>query len=91
MQGARVGAGARGRRSGEWQARRRQVRGARAARACGRWARGAGGSGTQGARHERGRRTAWALGARPGRVGWPCAVHSVHSTYFRSVLTRFFF
>ena len=29
--------------------------------------------------------------ARPGSLGWPWAVHSVHSTYFRSVLTRFFF
>ena len=32
-----------------------------------------------------------ALGARPGRLGWPWAVHSVHSAHFRSVLTRFFF
>ena len=31
------------------------------------------------------------LGSWPGRVGWPWAVHSVHSAYFRSVLTRFFF
>ena len=38
-----------------------------------------------------GRRAAWALGARPGRLGWPWAVHSVHSAHFRSVLTRFFF
>ena len=29
--------------------------------------------------------------ARPGRLGWPWAVHSVHSAHFRSVLTRFFF
>ena len=28
--------------------------------------------------------------ARPGRLGWPWAVHSVHSAHFRSVLTRFF-
>ena len=28
---------------------------------------------------------------RPGRLGWPWAVHSVHSTHCRSVLTRFFF
>ena len=28
--------------------------------------------------------------SRPGRLGWPWAVHSVHSAYFRSVLTRFF-
>ena len=27
---------------------------------------------------------------RPGRLGWPWAVHSVHSAHFRSVLTRFF-
>ena len=60
--------------------------GVRAVGAC-----GAGGSGTQGSRHGRGRRAAWALGARPGRVGWPWAVHSVHSAYFRSFLTRFFF
>ena len=26
----------------------------------------------------------------PGRLGWPWAVHSVHSAHFRSVLTRFF-
>ena len=32
---------------------------------------------------------AWALGARPGRTGWPWAVHSMHSAYFRSVLTRY--
>ena len=29
--------------------------------------------------------------ARPGHLGWPWAVHSVHSAHFRSVLTRFFF
>ena len=28
--------------------------------------------------------------ARPGRLGWPQAVHSVHSAHFRFVLTRFF-
>ena len=43
------------------------------------------------AQQGRGRRTAWAVGARPGVVlGWPWAVHSVHSAHFRSVLTRFF-
>ena len=30
-----------------------------------------------------------ALGTQPGRTGWPWAVHSVHSAYFRSVLTRY--
>ena len=33
---------------------------------------------------------AWALGAQPGRAGWPWVVYSVHSAHFRSVLTRFF-
>ena len=76
--------------------------GARGAGARGRAAWRAGGrradGGARGARAERagqgrlgGRRAAWALGARPGRLGWPWAVHSVHSAHFRSVLTRFFF
>ena len=34
-------------------------------------------------------RTAWALGAMPGRAGWLRAVHSVHSACFRSGLTRY--
>ena len=51
---------------------------------------GAGAGGLQGAVRAAGRR--WACGAaRPGRLGWPWAVHSVHSAHFRSVLTRFFF
>ena len=31
-----------------------------------------------------------ALGPRPGRTGWPWAVHSVHSARFRSDLTLYF-
>ena len=31
-----------------------------------------------------------ALGALPGRLGWPWEEHSMHSAHFRSVLTRFF-
>ena len=57
--------------------------GARGARAVGR------GSRRGRARSVRGR-AGWAAGARPGRLGWPWAVHSVHSAHFRSVLTRFF-
>ena len=37
-----------------------------------------------------GRRAAWALGMRPGRAGWPWAVHSVHSAYFWPGSTRYF-
>ena len=45
------------------------------ARQAGRWARGR-----------------QALGGRGARgLGWPWAVHSVHSAHFRCVLTRFFF
>ena len=40
---------------------------------------GARGSGKQGAR---GRGAAWALGSRPGRAGWPRAMHLVHSACF---------
>ena len=77
------------------------------ARASGSWAQAQAGGralgGWQGARHAAGR---WARGrvlgarqagagrsgrARPGRLGWPWAVHSVHSAHFRSVLTRFYF
>ena len=76
--------GVRGRRA--WRAGRagaRRAAGARAlasarARAAERQL-GAGAGGRQGA----GR-------ARPGRLGWPWAVHLVHSAHFRSVLTRFF-
>ena len=71
-----MGAGARG--AG---ARGRQARGRRGARVRAERA----GQGRLG-----GRRAAWALGARPGSLGWPWAVHSVHSAHFRSVLTRFF-
>ena len=74
--------------------------------ACWRWVRGralgarqAGAGRAVGRRWARGRQ---ALGARqagagragharPGLLGWPWAVHSVHSAHFRSVLTRFFF
>ena len=38
-------------------------------------------------RRGRAGRAAWAF---PGRLGWPWAMHSVHSAHFRSVLTRFF-
>ena len=83
-------AGARGAGPCSGRAGERQARGARR-RAAGAWARaregerqlGAGAGGRQGA----GR----AGHARPGRLGWPWAVHSVHSAHFRSVLTRFFF
>ena len=60
---------------------------------AGRWAAAGArtaGSGVRGAWGVRSRGAAWALGARPGRAGWPRAVHSVHSAHFRSVLTRFF-
>ena len=74
--GTRAGVGATGR--GERHGRARGQLGGRRARgrAAGVGARGAG----------RGR-AAWAW---PGRLGWPWAVHSVHSAHFRSVLTRFF-
>ena len=52
---------------------------------------GAGAGGRQGAGGAAGRWTRGrALGARPGHLGWPWAVHSMHSAHFRSVLTRFF-
>ena len=63
--------------SGVQACRRARARGA-SSRA--RQARGRGATGAQGVS---------GLGA--GREGWPWAVHSVHSAYFRSVLTRFFF
>ena len=103
--GARGALGRRVAGARAWRAGRgRGALGEQAAWALGRWAaraqaRGAlerAGARTEG-RAERagqgrlgGRRAAWALGARPGRLGWPWAVHSVHSAHFRSVLTRFF-
>ena len=78
-------------RAGRAGARRASVLGRAGRQGHGRWrarARtgerqlGAGAGGRQGA----GR----AGRARPGRLGWPWAVHSVHSAHFRSVLTRFF-
>ena len=89
---ARAGSGTAGRagaRAAGRQARARQ--GSRRGRA-GRWAwaRGALGVGALGV-GARGARPGRGLGARPGRLGWPWAVHSVHSAHFRSVLTRFFF
>ena len=81
--GTRAGVGAAGRGRPRGAARqgagaRRQLGGRRArGRAAGVGARGAGLG-----------RAAWAW---PGRLGWPWAVHSVHSAHFRSVLTRFFF
>ena len=55
-----------------------------AGRAAGRWAHGR----ALGARQAG---AGCAGHARPGRLGWPWAVHLVHSAHFRSVLTRFFF
>ena len=77
-QGARAAGAQGGRCSG---GRRTGARGARQGR-C--WARGAREAQALCARPC----TAWAW---PGRLGWPWAVHSVHSAHFRSVLTRFFF
>ena len=77
-----------GRRRGKARARAGSGTAGRAgAQAAGRQARARQGAAGLGARPC----TAWALGARPGRLGWPWAVHSVHSAHFRSVLTRFFF
>ena len=69
--------GARARASGSWA--QAQVGGNRRGRA-----EGAGQSWLGG------RRTAWALGARPGRAGWPWAVHSVHSACFWPSSTGYF-
>ena len=86
--GGRLGrAAGRGRRAGRCAA------GAPMAGSGVQGARGVRSRGAVGARPGRGRRAAWArqahgLGAE--RAGWPWAVHSVHSTHFRSVLTRFF-
>ena len=81
--------------AGNGRAGVRSRRGACAGRAAGgAQALGAGAGRAQGTRQARGLgagRAAWALGARPGRLGWPWAVHLVHSAHFRSVLTRFFF
>ena len=64
--------------------RRRWARAGHAAGARpGRWARGRALGTRQAGAGRAGR-------ARPGRLGWPWAVHSVHSAHFRSVLTRFF-
>ena len=49
----------------------------------------AGGAQTLGAGGARCKRAAWVLGEQPGRASWPWAVHSVHSAYFQSVLTRY--
>ena len=78
------GAGA-GRARGARQAgRRRWARAGHAAGARpGRWARGRALGTRQAGAGRAGR-------SRPGRLGWPCAVHSVQSAHFRSVLTRFF-
>ena len=77
--------GAQGERAGARRASVARAAGGRwvgaRARASGSWVQAqAGDSGARGAR-------GWALGARQGagRAGWPWAVHSVHSTYFRSV------
>ena len=93
-QGRAVGV-ARGR--GARQARRAagaRAAGARAREAC---AAGRAGHARQGRCWACGAREAQALCARPctawawpGRLGWPWAVHPVHSTHCRSVLTRFF-
>ena len=71
----RRGAGRAGGALGEQAAGSGARQGARAA-----------GSGVRGAR---GVRSRGAAGALPGRAAWPWAVHSVHSAYFRSVLTRY--
>ena len=96
--GEQAGAGRRQQRvsaAGAWAC---AAAGRRRRRAAGRWALRR----ALGARKGAGRAAGRALGARqagagragrarPGRLGWPWAVHSVHSAHFRSVLTRFFF
>ena len=74
--GRRTGAGGRV-RAGERQLGAGASGRQGAGRAAGRWARG----------RVLGARQAGAGRARPGRLGWPWAVHSAH---FRSILTRFF-
>ena len=77
-------------------ARRASVLGRAGRQAHGRWraraARGlaAAGGRALGARGARLAGAGRAGRARPGFLGWPWAVHSVHSAHFRSVLTRFF-
>ena len=82
-------AGAQGRAGGS-SARARSASGRRRGRARAREGSGmAGRAGAQAAgRQARARQGAAGVGARPGRLGWPRAVHSAH---FRSVLTHFFF
>ena len=89
------GAGACGRALGAQADTRASGRPAGQARAAGRaqelWAGRRVGRAVGGAQ-VRGTRQAGAGRAgreRPGRAGWPWAVHSVHSAYFRSVLTRY--
>ena len=82
-------------RAGSGTARALQATGARACgagggRRAGRMAGGAQARGVRGARGRMGAGAGRAAGAMPGRLGWPWAVHSVHSAHFRSVLTRFF-
>ena len=86
--GRHMGAGgrARARASGNWAQAGGRALGPRqgAGPVAGRWARGRKALGARQA-------SAGLAGrARPGRLGWPWAVHSVHSAHFRSVLTRFF-
>ena len=68
--------------------RRTGAGGLACARASGSWAQAEAGGRALGARQAGAGR---AGRARPGRLGWPWAVHSVHSAHFRSVLTLFFF
>ena len=93
--GARAGAGRRQQRASAAGAWACTAAGRRRRRAAGRWARGRALGARQAGRwaHDRqvlGARQAGAGRAgraRPGRLGWPWAVHSAH---FRSVLTIFF-
>ena len=70
------------------------MRGARGRRTLGRRVGRAADAAGRGDRHGRSRsargRAGWALGAPPGRAGWPWAVHSVHSTCFWLGSTRYF-
>ena len=93
-QGTRQGTRQAGRASGRARERQefeRQARRAAGARAlAGARERGRAAAGPRRGRQALGARQAGAGRARPGRLGWPWAVHSVHSAHFRSVLTRFF-
>ena len=95
------GAQALGRAGRTWQTGGRRAGAGKRANTGGR----AGGSGARcrrtlsrragrGGRRGRARRTrgraGWALGARPGRAGWPWVVHSVHSACFWPGSTRYF-